>query len=364
MNDKNTSDAVAKNGEMGEQDGYEADPLDELLDAYQSAVKWGPKAVPLIEPILNLTRKVEALYRGMGPDEMESAMAMTKGMGMEKPENPLQSLLYAYMGMLYIAGSQELRSETLELVRMADRLLMGNGMENEGEDEEEKTPVVRTIKEENGMYVVYSTTGRKFGTYPNRKKAEERLSMIERFSKARIEGQQPRDLAIWRASLESLPSTPASQVVLNLIDDELEYLGETAKTALIAKAVEEQRYTLGPVYVPGVEDAHGEFTDADTLRKGLWGWVRKGNRTIYLQHSEKPAGEMVEVLTMPWPVTASLTVPNEGTTEHTFPAETPFMGVVWEPWAWDLVKAGKLRGYSIGGRANRVEVDLPAEATV
>jgi len=359
-NDPTTHDAVSKNGDMGEENGYEADPLDELLDAYQSAVKWGPKALPLIEPILSLTRKVEALYRGMAPEEMESAMTMTKGMGMEKPSNPLESLIYAYMGMLYIAGSEELRNETLELIRMADRMIMGTGLP----EEEEKTPVVRTIKEENGMYVVYSTTGRKFGTYPNRKKAEERLSMIERFSKSRIQGQEPRDLAIWRASLESLPVTAASMTVLNLIDDELEALGETAKTALIAKAVEEQRYTLGPVYVPGVEDAHGEFTDADTLRKGLWGWVRKGNRTIYLQHSEKAAGEMVEVLTMPWAVTASLTVPNEGTTEHTFPAETPFMGVVWEPWAWELVKSGKLRGYSIGGRANRVEVDLPIDATV
>ena len=41
-----------------------------------------------------------------------------------------------------------------------------------------------------------------------------------------------------------------------------------------------------------------------------------------------------------------------------FPAETPFMGVVWESWAWDLVKAGQLRGYSIGGKARRVEADL------
>jgi len=47
-----------------------------------------------------------------------------------------------------------------------------------------------------------------------------------------------------------------------------------------------------------------------------------------------------------------------------FPADTPFLGVVWEDWAWDLVKAGELRGYSIGGRARRVEADLPVAALV
>jgi hypothetical protein len=40
------------------------------------------------------------------------------------------------------------------------------------------------------------------------------------------------------------------------------------------------------------------------------------------------------------------------------------MGVVWEPWAWDLVKAGKLRGYSIGGMAQRMEADLPDAALI
>jgi hypothetical protein len=43
----------------------------------------------------------------------------------------------------------------------------------------------------------------------------------------------------------------------------------------------------------------------------------------------------------------------------TFPQDTVFLGVIWEPWAWEMVKAGKLRGYSVGGRAQRLEVDLP-----
>ena len=126
----------------------------------------------------------------------------------------------------------------------------------------------------------------------------------------------------------------------------------------------EHRYTLGPVYVPDRADAHQEFTDADTLQKALWDWVRKGDRRIFIQHSDKVAGEMVEALTWPFPIEADMEVPNQGITKQVFPANTPFLGVVWEPWAWDLVKAGELRGYSIGGRARRIEADLPEMAVL
>lgn len=117
------------------------------------------------------------------------------------------------------------------------------------------------------------------------------------------------------------------------------------------------RYTLGPVYVPGVPDGHDETIDADTLQKSIWQWVQDGDRTIYLQHTDKPAGQMVEILTWPQEVTTGLTVDGVEK-QHTFPEMTPFMGVIWEPWAWDLVEAGALRGYSIGGKARRVEVNL------
>jgi hypothetical protein len=121
------------------------------------------------------------------------------------------------------------------------------------------------------------------------------------------------------------------------------------------------RYTLGPVYVPGVTDGHDETIDADTLQKSIWDWVQADDRTIFLQHTDRPAGEMVEILTWPQPVTAGLTV--DGVTkQHTFPEMTPFMGVIWEPWAWEMVEAGALRGYSIGGTARRVEVDLTVES--
>jgi hypothetical protein len=131
--------------------------------------------------------------------------------------------------------------------------------------------------------------------------------------------------------------------------------------SLVTKAANERRYTLGPMYVPNRIDAHGEWTDPEELQNAVWGYVRKGDRRIRLQHNrDVVAGEFVEVLTWPYEVTVPM-MKETGMSETTFPKDTVFLGVVWEPWAWELVKAGKLRGYSVGGRAQRLEVDLPAE---
>jgi len=62
----------------------------------------------------------------------------------------------------------------------------------------------------------------------------------------------------------------------------------------------------------------------------------------------------IETMTWPYPVTVPVTKV-DGTTEAvTYPTGTVFMGVQWEPWAWELVKKGKLTGYSIGGKAERM----------
>lgn len=136
---------------------------------------------------------------------------------------------------------------------------------------------------------------------------------------------------------------------------------KVADMALVTKAAEERRYTLGPMYVPNRIDAHGEWTDPEELQNAVWGYVRKGDRRIRLQHNrDVVAGEFVEVLTWPYEVTVPM-MKETGMTQTTFPKDTVFLGVVWEPWAWELVKAGKLRGYSVGGRAQRLEVDLPVE---
>ena len=136
----------------------------------------------------------------------------------------------------------------------------------------------------------------------------------------------------------------------------------SASPTLVSKAVAERRFTLGPMYVPGRLDAHAEWTDPDELQKAVWEYVRKGDRRIRLQHDrDVVAGEFVEIMAWPYEVDVPMMMKDASTRNMTFPANTVFLGVTWEPWAWELVKAGKVRGYSIGGRAQRMYVDLPEE---
>lgn len=156
---------------------------------------------------------------------------------------------------------------------------------------------------------------------------------------------------------------------LDLVPHEDGYMGAdyvaTAYLPDLTKAVQKQgpdRYTLGPWYVPNQLDAHGEWTDPDSLQKALWGYVESGDRDIRLQHDRSiVAGRWVEAMSWPFEVEVPLTKADGTVTKYKYPAGTPFLGVQWEPWAWELVEKGLLRGYSIGGTSDRLLVDLPAE---
>ena len=128
---------------------------------------------------------------------------------------------------------------------------------------------------------------------------------------------------------------------------------------LVSKAVdEEKRYTLSPWYIPDSLDGHDEWTDKEEVQRAFWDYLKKPDRTIKLQHNmDIIAGEWVEGLTWPHEVTVPVKHP-EGNRDITFPAGTPFLGVIWEPWAWELIKDGEIRGLSIGGRGKRLEADL------
>jgi len=123
----------------------------------------------------------------------------------------------------------------------------------------------------------------------------------------------------------------------------------------------EQRYTLGPWYVPNRGDAHGEWTDPQELQQALWGYVKNGDRDIRLQHNvDIVAGEWLEAMTWPHEVEVPMIQADTGSVSNVkFPPGTVFLGVQWKPWAWELVKQGKIRGYSIGGTGAGIEVDMP-----
>lgn len=136
---------------------------------------------------------------------------------------------------------------------------------------------------------------------------------------------------------------------------------QVGKDRTFVRKADEKRFTLGPLYVPDFMDAHGEWTDAEELQNGVWHWVRSGDRRIFLQHDrDVEAGEWVEVMTMPqaWTVTMR-DASGADVGEVTYPPNTVFLGVVWNEDAWELVKRGELRGYSIGGYSDRMYAELP-----
>lgn len=130
--------------------------------------------------------------------------------------------------------------------------------------------------------------------------------------------------------------------------------------SLIVKSVAEKRFTLGPWYVPNTLDAHNEWTDPEQLQDALWNYVKKADRTIRLQHQPNTkAGEWVEAMTMPFETVVPVLDPSTNSlNKQKFPAGTVFLGVQWEPWAWEMVKKGQIRGYSIGGLAARKKEKL------
>jgi hypothetical protein len=127
----------------------------------------------------------------------------------------------------------------------------------------------------------------------------------------------------------------------------------------VSKALDEKQFTLGPMYIPNQLDAHDEWTDDSELQQAVWKYVQSGDRRIRLQHNrDVVAGEWVEIMTLPYQTQVPM-LKADGTTQPiNFPQNTVFLGVIWEDWAWDKIKKGEIRGYSIGGRAERMYVDL------
>lgn len=123
----------------------------------------------------------------------------------------------------------------------------------------------------------------------------------------------------------------------------------------VTKARDELRYTLGPLYAPNFEDAHGEFVTEDDLRKAVWEYVDTSDHVIRKQHGREMIGQVRENVQWPSEITTEVTRADTGEVRKvTYPAGTVFLGVQWSKEAWPLVKKGKIRGYSLGGGAMRL----------
>lgn len=124
----------------------------------------------------------------------------------------------------------------------------------------------------------------------------------------------------------------------------------------VTRKSDEERYTLGVLYVPGARDSDNEFIDSDELQKAAWDYMRSGYRGVRDTHTEREIGELVELITWPFPVDVDTRTGKDGEVlKYRLPAGSVFAGVVWTDEVWPLVKSGKVRGYSLGGRAIRLK---------
>jgi hypothetical protein len=274
-------------------------------------------------------------------------------------DDAMTHLMMAYRLMMNHADCEPLLAPLMRIIqKLSDKMVERDEqmevveiISGGGYDELEKVIVQR----DNEFCVISEDGERNFGCYDTEDAAKERLAQVESFAEKHLHDMTTEKLVRIMQNLETL-DVPDSELLKVLVGEEWDR--RNAFSTAVCKATDEDRYTLGPVYIPGWVDAHGDFADDDTLTKALWDWVRKGDRSIRLQHTEKEAGEMVEIMTWPFAIQTEMIVPGEEARSVRFPPNTPFMGVVWKKWAWDLVKNGDLRGYSMGGRARRLEADF------
>jgi hypothetical protein len=166
------------------------------------------------------------------------------------------------------------------------------------------------------------------------------------------------------------PHTVVEEAEATLEDSDLDLVSSAKSLSVeflydIQKTVSEDRFTLSPWYIPDSIDGHGDFMTADDLQKTLWGYVKKGDRSIRLQHDpDTVAGEWVELMAWPHEVEIDMALPgvhkadSPVTKTYKLPAGTVYMGVEWTEEAWKDVKAGRILGLSIGGRSGRIMVDM------
>lgn len=120
----------------------------------------------------------------------------------------------------------------------------------------------------------------------------------------------------------------------------------------MAASDDEKHYTFAPLYVPGRLDTHKEWITRDDLQETQWEYVRCGDRTVNLQHLPGTvAGEWVDIACLPFEVDCDLVTVDGVRKSVTVPADTVWMGTLWNDAGWAEVKAGRIQGMSLEGFA-------------
>lgn len=126
---------------------------------------------------------------------------------------------------------------------------------------------------------------------------------------------------------------------------------------IVVKTEDERRYTLTVAYPADkadtaiAADGHRDFAGKAAVEDAAWGYLTKSpNVGLWHENGTDGAGQVVEsyIYRGPdWAVKAA-----DGS-EHVVKAGDWLLGVRWSPQAWADVKAGRIGGVSMQGRASR-----------
>ena len=127
---------------------------------------------------------------------------------------------------------------------------------------------------------------------------------------------------------------------------------EFERTVTIAKRDNEKRLVFGIVYEPDTVDAHGDYATEDEIEKAAHSFAHNGAQ-LKLEH-EAPANGVA--------VSESYIVRDHGyklsegeSSTNVKKGSWVIVVKVFDDAIWDAVKKGEITGFSMGGRAKRME---------
>lgn len=111
---------------------------------------------------------------------------------------------------------------------------------------------------------------------------------------------------------------------------------------LICSDKKEERKVYGLVYAPDVVDAHGDYTDADTLERAAHDFMLNYQKMDVQHNFEEGAGKVVESFIAPETFTIN--------GEEILKGSWVLVSIASEE-VWEAIKKGEITGYSLYGTA-------------
>lgn len=116
--------------------------------------------------------------------------------------------------------------------------------------------------------------------------------------------------------------------------------------APVLKANDEEQTVTGVVLEPETTDAQGDIIGAEVIRKAAENFLTKFNKATRLGLMHKNFGKQFDLL-QSYVAPSGLVINNKVVKEGSWVLKVK----VKDPKIWKLVKEGKLKGFSIGGKA-------------